>query len=239
MPAEATGPGTQDEPAARGPEIRREPEAIDPQALDSAELARLADELDAATLQGLLAGLDGAELGQLVRAAGPETAKRLLKKIGPSAFDLASIDPADVDPELFDTELMALLFKLTPDERLAAAMAGPMRDVIVDEVFRRMPERLNRRAAAGLDETIAWRIGRPDGGYDRYLVRIADGACTVERDGDGEARASLQMDSLTFCKVVTGNANPVMQFMTGKLSVRGDLMFAATVTRLFDIPKPR
>jgi putative sterol carrier protein len=131
---------------------------------------------------------------------------------------------------------MALLFKLTPDDRLAAAMSGPMRDVIVEEVFRRMPERLNRRAAAGVEATIAWRIGRPDVGYDRYLVRVADGACTVERDGAGEPRVSLQMDSLTFCKLVTGNANPVLQFMTGKLSVRGDLMFAATVTRLFDIP---
>jgi len=28
-----------------------------------------------------------------------------------------------------------------------------------------------------------------------------------------------------------------MQFMTGKLTVRGDLMFAASVTNLFDIPK--
>jgi putative sterol carrier protein len=101
-----------------------------------------------------------------------------------------------------------------------------------------MPERLNRRAAAGLDAAIAWRIRRPDGAHDRYLVRVAGGACSVEAGGEGEARVSLQMDSLTFCKVVTGNANPVMQFMTGKLSVRGDLMFAANVTRLFDIPSP-
>ena len=137
-----------------------------------------------------------------------------------------------------DTELMALLFKLTPDKRLEAAMSGPMRDVIVAEVFRRMPERLDHRAAAGLEAAIAWRIRRPDGAYDRYLVRVADGACSVEPGGEGEARVSLQMDSLTFCKVVTGNANPVMQFMTGKLSVRGDLMFAANVTRLFDIPSP-
>ena len=213
-------------------------ETIDPAALDPAELSRLAEELDAATLERLLGGLDGEALGALVRAAGPETAKRLLRKVGPAAFDLASIDPDTVDPEVFDTELMALLFKLTPDDRLAEAMAGPLRDVVVAEVFRRMPERLDRRAAAGLDAAIAWRIRRPDGGYDRYLVRVADGSCSVEPDGEGDARVSLQMDSLTFCKLVTGNANPVMQFMTGKLSVRGDLMFAASVTRLFDIPSP-
>ena len=99
-----------------------------------------------------------------------------------------------------------------------------------------MPERVNARAAAGTDATIGWRIGRPAGGYDSYLVRIADGRCEVGEGEAGEPRVSLQMDSLTVCKLVTGNANPVMQFMSGKLSVRGDLMFAATVTRLFDIP---
>lgn len=215
-----------------------DPETIDAATLHPDELARLADELDAETLAGLIDGLDAEALGTLVQAAGPETAKRLLRKVGPGAFDLAAIDPGAVDPAVFDTELMALLFKLTPDRRLEAVMSGPMHDVIVAEVFRRMPERLNRRAAAGLDAAIAWRIRRPDGAYDRYLVRVAGGACSVEAGGEGEARVSLQMDSLTFCKVVTGNANPVMQFMNGKLSVRGDLMFAANVTRLFDIPSP-
>jgi putative sterol carrier protein len=212
--------------------------AIDPTALDAGELARLAEELDADELERLLGELDAAALGTLVQAAGPETAKRLLRKVGPSAFDIASIEPGAIEPEVFDTELMALLFKLTPDERLAATMEGPLREVIVTEVFRRMPERLNGRAAAGMQAAIQWRIGRPDGGHDRYLVRIANGSCEVEPGGEGDARVSLQMDSLTFCKLVTGNANPVMQFMTGKLSVQGDLMFAASITRLFDVPSP-
>jgi putative sterol carrier protein len=212
-------------------------EPIDTGLLDPAELDRLADELDADTLQALLADLDAAALGALVQATGPETAKRLLRKVGPSAFDLASIDHSAIDPRVFDTELMALLFKLTPDDRLAEAMSRPIRDLVVDEAFRRMPERLNRRAAAGVEAAIGWRVARPGGGYDEYLVTIAEGECTVDRGIDGEPRVSLQMDSLTFCKLVTGNSNPVMQFMSGKLSVRGDLMFAATVTRLFDIPR--
>jgi putative sterol carrier protein len=222
-----------------GAAIQIDPETIDPEALDSAQLAQLAQDLDPATLETLLRDVDPATLATLVRAAGADTAKGLLRKIGPDAFDLSKIDPTSLDPEIFDTELMALLFKLTPDERLAAAMEGPMREVFVSEVFRRMPERLNEQAAAGVNATIAWRIAKPGGGYDRYLVRIANGECTVEEGGEEEARVSLQMDSLTFCKMVTGNANPVMQFMSGKLSVRGDLMFAASVTRLFNIPSPK
>ena len=159
-------------------------EEIDPTTLEPEQLARVADELDPKTLQGLLADLEPGALATLAQAAGPETAKRILRKIGARAFDLAAIDPAGLDPAIFDTELMALLFKLTPDDRLEAAMSGPLRDVVVAETFRRMPERLNRNAADGVDAQIAWRIGRPDGGHDSYLVKIANGECTVI-EGDG------------------------------------------------------
>jgi putative sterol carrier protein len=225
-------------PAVSAAGIDVEAGQVDPAALDPAQLAQLVEELDAKELEALLSGVDGEVIGALLQAAGPDTAKQLLRKAGAGAFDISTIDPKSIDPEILDTELMSLFFKLTPDDRLKKAMEGPMRDLFVSEVFRRMPERLNARAAAGTNATIAWRIGRPGGGHDRYLVRIADGKCDVSRGEDGEPRVSLQMDSLTFCKLVTGNANPVMQFMSGKLSVRGDLMFAAGVTRLFDIPSP-
>jgi putative sterol carrier protein len=224
------------EAAAGQPTLNGQP--VDPESLDPQQLAQLVEDLDSGELESLLGDLDGEVLGTLVRAAGPDTAKRLLRKVGAGAFDITAIDPASIDPEIFDTELMALLLKLTPDDKLAAAMKGPLRDVVVSEVFRRMPERVDARAAAGTNATIAWRIGRPEGGFDHYLVTIADGRCEVSQGTEVEPRVSLQMDSLTFCKLVTGNSNPVMQFMSGKLSVRGDLMFAATVTRLFDIPSP-
>src|SRR5689334_5532618 len=155
---------------------------VDPEPLDPQQLARLVEDLDAKELEGLLGGLDAEVLGTLVRAAGPETAKRLLRKVGAGAFDITAIDPASVDPEIFDTELMALLFKLTPDAKLAAAMESPLRDVVVTEVFRRMPERVDARAAAATNATIAWRIARPGGGFDSYLVTIADGRCEVSQE---------------------------------------------------------
>jgi putative sterol carrier protein len=37
--------------------------------------------------------------------------------------------------------------------------------------------------------------------------------------------------------VVSGNGNPVMLFMTGKLKAKGDLGLAANIANLFDIPK--
>jgi putative sterol carrier protein len=51
-----------------------------------------------------------------------------------------------------------------------------------------------------------------------------------------EPRATIVMDGADFLKLVTGNSNPVMAFITGKLKIRGDLGFAAQLPGLFRIP---
>jgi putative sterol carrier protein len=48
---------------------------------------------------------------------------------------------------------------------------------------------------------------------------------------------ALSLGGVDFLKVVSGNANPMMLFMTGKLKAKGDLGLAAKVGDLFSIPK--
>jgi putative sterol carrier protein len=151
--------------------------------------------------------------------------------------DLSTIDPATMQAEDFDTETVAKLVGSTPEDKLAEAMAGPLRDVIVGEVFRRMPERLNTAAAAGTDVVVNWLITREDGEPDRYVVRVASGTCTVEEGQDPSPRVTLTLAPVTFLQLVTGNLNPVTAFMAGQIAVEGDVMFAATVSNLFEIPK--
>jgi putative sterol carrier protein len=52
-----------------------------------------------------------------------------------------------------------------------------------------------------------------------------------------DAKLALSLGQADFLKVVSGNANPVMMFMTGKLKAKGDLGLAAKIADLFDIPK--
>ena len=52
-----------------------------------------------------------------------------------------------------------------------------------------------------------------------------------------EPRVTLRIGPVDFLKLVSGNANGPMLFMSGKLKIEGDLMFAATMTSLFRIPK--
>ena len=56
--------------------------------------------------------------------------------------------------------------------------------------------------------------------------------------GDADdPKLSLNLGAVDFLKVVSGNGNPVMMFMTGKLKAKGDLGLAANIANLFDIPK--
>jgi putative sterol carrier protein len=85
---------------------------------------------------------------------------------------------------------------------------------------------------------IHWNISeRADGGVDTYELVIADGKCVVSPSPEHDPKLSITVNPVDFVKVVTGNGNPVMMFMTGKLKAKGDLGLAANVQNLFEIPK--
>ncbi len=213
-----------------------QPAQIDPENLEPAALSELVTNLEPGALNDLVKGLDTEAINKLVRAADPETAKALLRKVDPGTFDLTSIDPGAIDADVFDPDVVAIVVGSTPEAKLAEAMSGPIREVIVGEVFRRMPERLNAATAATADAVINWEISNAGGEPDRHTVRVSGGACTIEEGHDSNPRVSLQMDAVTFLRLVTGNLNPVTAFMAGQITITGDLMFAASVTALFDIP---
>jgi hypothetical protein len=69
----------------------------------------------------------------------------------------------------------------TKDKHLAEGMRGPLREQVLDEIFRRMEEHFEPRRADGLDAVIRFRIGgRADGGYDRYDVEVRAGEIDVQ-----------------------------------------------------------
>ncbi|MDG4836055.1 SCP2 sterol-binding domain-containing protein [Micromonospora sp. WMMD967] len=146
-------------------------------------------------------------------------------------FDPATF--ANVGPKEF-----AQLVKSTPDDKIAQVMAGDMRGKILGEVFNRMPSLFRADRAGATNAVIHWVItGRPDGGSDTYEVVIADGTCVVNETPQHDPKLSLTMGPVEFLKIVSGGANPVMMFMTGKLKAKGDLGLAANIANLFDIPK--
>ena len=147
----------------------------------------------------------------------------------------------DFDPATFssvDPKEFAKLVKSTPDSKIAEVMQSDLRDKVLGEVFGRMPSLFRADRAGSTNAVIHWTItGRPDGGADTYEVVIENGACTVSETPERDPKLALTMGPVEFLKIVSGGANPVMMFMTGKLKAKGDLGLAANIANLFDIPK--
>jgi putative sterol carrier protein len=143
------------------------------------------------------------------------------------------IDPAAVDPAAFIKAIAA-----TPEDQLAAGMADEqVRGLVLDGIFSQMEEHFHGEKAGDTEAVIEWQIlDRPGGGHDRYQVVVTGGTCSVEKDGGHAPRVTFALKPVDFLKLVTGNAAGPMMFMTGKLKIDGDLMFAAGVQSLFRIP---
>ena len=145
-----------------------------------------------------------------------------------NAESLSSIGPKE----------FAQLVKATPDSQIADVMTGDARTKILDEVFNRMPTLFRADRAGDTQAVIHWNITGGSGGTtDTYETVIENGACTVTNQPARDPKLAMTMDPVTFLKVVSGDGNPMMMFMTGKIKAKGDLGLAAQVAKLFDIPK--
>jgi putative sterol carrier protein len=155
------------------------------------------------------------------------------------AADTAAGTDEPVDLSALDPHTFAVLMARASKDQIGEVMARPaLRERVLAEVFRRMSDHFRADKAGSLAAVIRWRIGdRPDGDYDRFESVIEDGACVAHRGAEREPRVTITLGGVDFLKLVSGNANPVPMFFTGKLKVKGDLGLAATLLPLFDIPK--
>lgn len=143
----------------------------------------------------------------------------------------------EIDTSGVDAAAFARSIAQTTDAQLAEGMAGPLRGQILDEVFRRMTEHAKADRIGGVDAVVHWRIGgRADGGEDVYETVIRDGAVTVSEAPSATPRVTMRIGGVDFLKLVTGNQSGPGLFMTGKLKLEGDIMFAAGMASMFRVP---
>jgi putative sterol carrier protein len=143
----------------------------------------------------------------------------------------ASSEPPAVDPRQFATLVAGYT-----DEQLAAGLRAN-RDLILGQIFDQMALHLDSDAAREVEAVLEWRIaGRADGGHDRYQVLISKGTCGVARDGNAAPTVTYTIQPVEFLRLVTGNASGPELFMTGRITVEGDLMLAAMTQSWFRVP---
>jgi putative sterol carrier protein len=83
-----------------------------------------------------------------------------------------------------------------------------------------------------IEKAVAALTEKMSGSFDgrAKFVISGEGALMIDSDGvrsgDDEAEVTLTADSDTFQAIMSGDLNPTTAFMTGKLSVDGDMGMA-------------
>ena len=101
----------------------------------------------------------------------------------------------------------------------------------VNDIFARMPGRLDPQAAAGLDAVIQFDLSG-DGGGIRHCA-IKDGACTVGEGAHDAPTMTLSMEAADYVALIAGELDGTVAFMSGKLRIAGDMGLAMRMQSLF------
>ena len=150
------------------------------------------------------------------------------------------LEPANsaMDPQVF-----AKLIKHASTEQLNAVLDDPQRrNALLETIFARMADQFRPERAPNRDSAIHWRITGGVNGEDVYETWITGGQgssrpqCSTGKELSHDPRITLTMSADQFLALVSGNGSPALMLMTGKVSLEGDIGFAANLTNIFDIP---
>ena len=139
-------------------------------------------------------------------------------------------EPSAVRPEQF-----AALVREASDEQLEQGLLEN-REVLLEEIFRRMPEQFDPERAGDVEAVVEWQITQADGEPDRWQLTIRAGSCTCARGGDAEPDVSYRVAPVDFIKLITGIEHGPKLFVFGRLRIRGNLMLAARMPSWFRMP---
>ena len=101
----------------------------------------------------------------------------------------------------------------------------------LDELFSQMPTAFNPSAADGMNATVQFNISKP-----RYLV-IKDSTLSINEGTAPNPDMTMNIDDDSLLEMMTGKAEGMTLFMTGKLSIDGDMMLGQRLGGLFDPSK--
>jgi putative sterol carrier protein len=147
-------------------------------------------------------------------------------------------NPIGAVAEMDAEQLAAMAGQLTEEQMSEAMGEEANRKTVLDEIFNRMADHVDPAKLAGQDAVLHFVItDKPGGGDDTYEVIVKDGAITVNEEPTSEdPRVTIIAAPVPFLKLVTGQESGPAMFMTGKLKIKGDLMFASQMTSFFKIP---
>jgi putative sterol carrier protein len=95
--------------------------------------------------------------------------------------------------------------------------------------FEGLESRVDPPRLAGIEQTYRFEIE----GEGTWQVAIHAGGATVTENGDAPADATIRTSADVFQRIVSGEQNPAMAYMSGKIKIDGDLGAVMKLQKLF------
>lgn len=138
-----------------------------------------------------------------------------------SAFDEATT-PED----------LASLIKGLSDEEISQGVSAAGVDVVLGRIFSTMQSMFRPEQAEGQDGVVQWEVD--DGGSTHvYHVTTGAGKCQVSAGPADAPKATLSFTLPNFVRFMAGEMNGIQAFMTGKVRISGDVMYAQRMESFF------
>ena len=139
------------------------------------------------------------------------------------------------DQEQLDPQQLAEVIKTLSDDELTEQIKNMGADTTLKAIFDGMQDAFNAQKAAGVTAKIQYDITTDDG-VKSWTVAIADGSCTTSEGAADDPRLTLSLAMTDFVRLIFNQADGTQMFMSGKLKLKGDMMFAMQMQGFFDRP---
>ena len=127
---------------------------------------------------------------------------------------------------------LAAMIEGKSDDEINAGVAERGTQKVLSQIFDYMAGRFSPERAGNQSAVIGWDITSPEGTHS-WQLKVADGTCTVVQGNADPARVTLGMALPDFLRFLTGQLDGMQAFMTGKLKLSGDMMFAQSMQSWF------
>jgi putative sterol carrier protein len=129
-------------------------------------------------------------------------------------------------------EELAAMIEGKSDDEVNAGVAALGTEKVLTQIFEGWAERFSPDRAGGQSAVIGFDITSPEGTH-QYQLKVADGTCQAVSGAPDPARVTLGLDVPDLLRLVTGKLDGMQAFMTGKLKLSGDMMFAQSMQAWF------
>src|SRR5262245_57403335 len=131
---------------------------------------------------------------------------------------------ADQTAEQRRAELAATL-EGRSDEEITKGVEAQGVEVVLEQIFNGMVDAFLPEKAGNQSAVVQYDITASGHTYS-YQLKVADGTCTMLKGTPGPAKTTLTLNVADFLRLITGKLNGMQAFMSGKLKITGDMMFA-------------